>query len=440
MTENETLRQVVEVQKATIDALSELLERERESHRKEVGRLTAQIKELTAQMAWLKRQLFGRKSEKRPAFDPSWPDLFADQFADMMGRAEEKRDEAVAQLPGEEKASPRQKRQVRRMLEDLPVLETVRIRPEGVDETLYKKIGEEVTRVVEHKPGQLYVKEIICEKWGLRDNTQLPPAGMPSVLVAPMPPLPIHKGIAGATLLSEILLQKYEYHMHYYRQTQQFRHLGLKGLTESTVDGWFKQTAGLLRPLYDALVAEVMRTGYAQADETTVPVIDHGKKKAAREYLWMVRAVMERLVFFHYDHGARAGAVIEDLARKYEFKGYLQCDGFAGYETAFKTNPGVTLVNCMAHIRRHFEGALGENRAMAEHALKEIQHLYRIERMCDEAGMSPDERKAKRQELSRPIMEAMKAWMEAEGVKYSDASETGKAITYAYTATLMTGG
>ena len=87
----------------------------------------------------------------------------------------------------------------------------------------------------------------------------------------------------------------------------------------------------------------------------------------------------------------------------------------------------------MVHIRRHFEQALDENRPMAEHGLKEIQHLYRIEHMCDDAQVSFDERKAKRQELSKPIMEALKLWMETEGVKYSESSLIGKAITYAYT-------
>ena len=142
---------------------------------------------------------------------------------------------------------------------------------------------------------------------------------------------------------------------------------------------------------------------------------------------------MERLVLFHYNQGSGGGAVIESLANKYNFKGYLQCDGFAGYETAFRTNPDVRLVNCMVHIRRHFEQAMDENRQMAGHALGEIQHLYRVEHMCDDAGMSPDERRAKRQELSRPVMEAMKLWMETEGVRYSGSSQTGKAITYAYT-------
>ena len=240
MTENEILRQAIEVQQATIAALSEAHKKEQEAHKKDVDRLSARIKELTAQVAWLSRQLYGRKSEKLPVFDPTYPDLFAAEFGDLLKQAEEKRDEAVAQLPKDEKQTPKQKRQVRRMLEDLPVLEQVRLKPEGIDETLYKKIGEEVTRIVEHEPGKLYIKEIIREKWGLRDNVTLPDVGTPSVIIAPMPLLPIYKGIAGPTLLSEILLQKYEYHMPYYRQIQQYRHLGLKGLTESTVDGWFK--------------------------------------------------------------------------------------------------------------------------------------------------------------------------------------------------------
>ena len=433
MAENEILKQAIEAQQATIASLSEAHKKEQESHRKEVDVLNARIKELTAQVAWLSRQLYGRKSEKLPVFDPNYPDLFAAEFGDLLKQAEEKRDEAVAQLPKDEKQTPKQKRQVRRMLEDLPVLEQVRLKPEGIDETLYKKIGEEVTRIVEHEPGKLYIKEIIREKWGLRDNVTLPDVGTPSVIIAPMPLLPIYKGIAGPTLLSEILLQKYEYHMPYYRQIQQYRHLGLKGLTESTVDGWFKKTVGLLKPLYNVLLAEVMKSDYNQADETTTPVIDHAKKKAAKEYLWMIRAVMERLVAFYYDEGSRAGAVIEELAYKYNFRGYLQCDGFAGYETAFRTNPAVTLVNCMVHIRRHFEKALDENKAAAEYALTQIQHLYKIEHMCDDAKLSPEERKAKRQQFARPIMEAMKQWMETEGVKYSESSEIGKAVTYAYT-------
>ena len=425
MEERDILLQTIESLNASIQTLSA-------DHKKEVESLNTRIKELTAQVAWLNRQLFGRKSEKLGIIDPAQLNLFADIQSEQMQEANESRDEAVEKIT-KTKEERRQEKKNRIMMEDLPVLEQVILTPDNLDKNLYKKIGQEVTHIVEHKPGLLYIKEIIREKWGLKDNTSVAPKGMSGVLIAPMPLLPIYKGIAGASLLSEILLQKYEYHMPYYRQIKQYSHLGMKGLTESTVDGWFKQTMPLLRPLYEALKSEVMKAAYVQADETTTPVINKETHKAAKEYLWMVRAVMERLVIFHYDQGSRAGAVIESLANRYNFKGYLQCDGFAGYETAFKTKPDVRLVNCMVHIRRHFEQALDENRQMAEHALREIQHLYRIEHMCDEAEMSFDERKAKRLELSKPIMEALKMWMETEGVKYSESSQTGKAITYAYT-------
>ena len=425
MEERDILLQTIESLNASIQTLSA-------DHKKEVESLNTRIKELTAQVTWLNRQLFGRKSEKLGIIDPAQLNLFADIQSEQMQEANESRDEAVEKIT-KTKEERRQEKKNRIMMEDLPVLEQVILTPDNLDKNLYKKIGQEVTHIVEHKPGLLYIKEIIREKWGLKDNTSVAPKGMSGVLIAPMPLLPIYKGIAGASLLSEILLQKYEYHMPYYRQIKQYSHLGMKGLTESTVDGWFKQTMPLLRPLYEALKSEVMKAAYVQADETTTPVINKENHKAAKEYLWMVRAVMERLVIFHYDQGSRAGAVIESLANRYNFKGYLQCDGFAGYETAFKTKPDVRLVNCMVHIRRHFEQALDENRQMAEHALREIQHLYSIEHMCDEAEMSFDERKARRQELSKPIMEALKMWMETEGVKYSESSQTGKAITYAYT-------
>lgn len=429
MEEKEILLKTIEGLNASIASLSTTNKNQSE----QIKNLQERIKELTAQVAWLNRQLFGRKSEKLRVYDPNMPDLFADEFSGLRQQAEEKRDEAVEKIEKEPVEDVKRNRQNRKMIEDLPVLETDTIEPKGVDLSLYRRIGEEITKVVKHKPGMLYVKVIIRPKYALKDSTLLPPAGQKGVEIAPMPLMPVDKCIADTSLLAEILLQKYEYHVPFYRQIQQYRHLGMKGLTESTLDGWFKKTVELLKPLYEELKREVFSCDYVQADETIVPVINREKHRADKEYLWMVRSVMEKLVIFHYDGGSRAGVVIESLANHYHFKGYLQCDGFAGYETAFKTNPDVRLLNCLVHIRRHFEQALDENREMAQHALTQIQHIYKIERQCDEAGLSYDERRQTRQELSRPIMEAMKVWMETEGIKYSPGSLTGKAITYAYT-------
>ena len=87
----------------------------------------------------------------------------------------------------------------------------------------------------------LYVKKIIRPKYALIDNTQLPPGGQKGVEIAPMPLMPVDKCIADTSLLAEILLQKYEYHVPFYRQIRQYRHLGLKGLRKARLDGWFKK-------------------------------------------------------------------------------------------------------------------------------------------------------------------------------------------------------
>ena len=224
MEEKKILLKTIEALNATISSLSSTNQQQAEQLRS----LQERVKELTAQVAWLNRQLFGRKSEKIAPLDPNQLNLFSEQIPDSAPEIMEARDKAVESI--KETADDRKReRKNRKMMEDLPVLERVIIEPEGIDLELYKKIGEEVTRVVEHKPGQLYIKEIVRPKYGLKDNTALPPNGKKSVEIAAMPLLPIYKGIAGPTLLAEILLQKYEYHLPFYSSGPTASSPGLQG-------------------------------------------------------------------------------------------------------------------------------------------------------------------------------------------------------------------
>ena len=425
MEEKDIFSNTIQALNTTIESLSQT----NKSQAKTIASLELRIKELSAQVAYLNRQLFGRKSEKLQALNPLQMDLFADMPVDTPAVEAEL---AAAETPvTKETVDKKQIRRNRTMLENLPVLKRDIIDIEGIDLTRYKKIGEEITEVVEFEPGKLYRHQYVRIKYGLIDTTEAVKTG-DGVRIAPMPLLPIYKGIAGSSLLTEILLQKYEYHMPFYRQIRQFEHLGIKGLTESTVDGWYKQVMLLLKPLYGALKKEVFKSDYCQADETTTPVVDKEKHKASKEYLWMVRAVMERLVLFHYDKGSRAGCVIEGLAKEHNFKGYLQCDGFAGYESAFKTSTDVSLVNCMAHIRRKFEYALEQDKNNAEYALSRIGLLYQIEKECDKKESSALERKEIRRLKARPVMEELKGWLEQVAVKYGSSTLLGKAAGYAY--------
>jgi hypothetical protein len=240
--------------------------------------------------------------------------------------------------------------------------------------------------------------------------------------------LPINKGIAGASLLTEILMQKYVFHLPFYRQIEQFKLSGVR-LPASTVNGWFTASSQLLEPLYNFIRNRVLEATYIQVDETTVPVLDREKHKANKEYLWVARAVKEKLLFFSYDNGSRSQATAAKLLNG--FKGYLQSDGFSGYNV-FEDDPNIALVACWAHCRRKFEESLAENKAMAEYALGQIQLLYKIERKAVEDNLSYEEIALQRQKLAGPILDAFQGWLEANYKTVLPKSRMGEAIKYTY--------
>ena len=219
------------------------------------------------------------------------------------------------------------------------------------------------------------VKDTVRPTYALKNEMEAVDNGEKAVITAPMPLMPIYKGMPGASMLAEVLLQKYEYHVPFYRQVKQLEHLGVK-LSRNTLDGWFRPVCELLRPLYLELRKKVLAADYLQVDETTLPVINHERHKAAKEYIWIVRAAVPRLLFFHYDNGSRSQKVAVRLLKN--FKGYLQSDGHPIYD-AFEDGEDVCLCGCLAHIRRHIELCKEENLEYAMQGLKFIQDMYNVE-------------------------------------------------------------
>ena len=421
---DETVALLIKTQAEQIRLLTEANARQSE----QLSGMQQKIDKLLAQLAWFTRQFFGRKSEKLAHLDPNQLSLFE---ATALGQRrleeiEQARIEAQKQITTYT-SQTKVERNNRKLLENLPVVEVV-VEPEVVDMNLYKRIGEERTRTLEFEPGKLFVKEIVRPKYGLKDNITPAAEGQASVIIAPLPLLPIYKGLPGASLLAEILLQKYEYHVPFYRQIREFHHLGVR-ISENTLNGWFKPACELLKPLYEVLKKEILQTDYIQVDETTLPVIDKENHQAKKEYLWIVRSVMKKLVFFHYDDGSRSQRTVESLLKSYS--GYLQSDGYNAYNV-FEDKDGVCLIGCMAHIRRKFENAMNENNALAGYALKEIQQLYRIEQMADEQNLSFEDRSRLRKKLAEPILISLEKWMEATYPTVLPKSLMGLSIGYAY--------
>jgi len=392
------------------------------------------IKKLIDQLAWYRRKFWKPASERFIPQDPNQRCIDFDGL-DVLPEEKETIEEAEKEVISYERKKPEKakKKPVRASLpEDLRREKEV-IEPADIDEN-WVRIGEEITEILEHKPGELYVRQIIRPKYALKkqmqqeqeeSNTDIPKK---NIKIAILPFLPLPRSNAGASLLAELLIGKYLYHLPFHRQIAMLKQLGIS-LSASTVNGWFSGSSDLLRALYYRLRELVLATDYIQVDESTVPVVNHEKRRTVKAYLWVVRSVMENLVFFHYDKGSRAQKVVIDLL--HEYQGAVQTDGYEAY-SIYENKKGVLLLSCWAHARRKFNDASKEDKEGAEYALKQIGMLYRIEDMASDQGLDYQQRAELRQRLAYPIMCAFEKWIVGYLPKTLRGGRMYKALQYTY--------
>jgi len=289
--------------------------------------------------------------------------------------------------------------------------------PEGA-----KKIGEEVTEVMEYKKAEIYVKKYIRPKYALPQEE--------GIKIGQLPSLPIPKGNAGPSLLSHILVGKYVDHLPLYRQQQQFKRLGIE-LSDKTIGGWVTASCDLLTPLYEQLMANVQQSDYIQADETPIKVLDKDKKGDTHKgYFWVYYSPITKTVCYQYRKGRGRAGPKEFLK---DFKGAIQADGWQVYDR-FEKREGIHLLGCMAHARRKFEEAKDNDQSRAEHVLTEMQKLYHIERKARKEALTYEQRKSLRDQESKPVMDNLKSWLMENAPestsKVLPQSKIGKAISY----------
>lgn len=415
--ERASLKQQIEEKEKQIDKLGQT-----------VTHLDQTVNKLQQQVQMLQRRIWGKSSERYINEDPLQRKLDfggLDLLPEEKEMAEKAKEEiqkykTQAQKQVKEKSHP-----VRKPLpESLPREET-HIYPEGINLDHWVELAPEVTEVLERDPARWYVRRIIRHKYALKDKSQ---DVEKQVICAPMPSLPIAKSYAGATVLSDIIIDKYVNHLPFYRQIQMFKQTGIS-IAPATINGWFCEVADLLRPAYLRLKELVLASDYIQSDETTLPVINDEKHQAVKGYIWMLRAVIPKLVLFHYDQGSRAQKVALGLFKDY--RGVIQSDGYAVYDM-YENKKGVLPIGCWAHARRYFEEALKEDKARGSYALEQIGLLYDVERRATMENLSDDERSDLRSRLSYPIMTAFEKWLVNEHPKVLPKGRIGKAIYYTY--------
>lgn len=233
--------------------------------------------------------------------------------------------------------------------------------------------------------------------------------------------------------VAHVIVSKYADHVPLYRQAQIYGRQGIH-LDRSTLADWVGRAAFELKPIHEALLADLKQSRKLFMDETRAPVLDPGRRKTKTGYFWAL-ARDDRPwngedppgVAFTYAPG-RSGQYADDILK--EFNGILQVDGYAGYNRLLKrADQGVELAYCWAHARRKLhEVAQNATAPIAEEGLRQIAALYRIE--TDIRGQSPEVRLAARRERSAPKIAAFQDWLHQHRARVSAKSPLGEALKY----------
>ena len=354
-----------------------------------------EITKLQRMLHNLQKAQFGRKSEKLSLLpDNQLALLESEEVA-----APETPGAALITVPAHTRSA-----RVRRDLSKLPH-NVIEVSPESTTCPCCSKelsrIGEDVSLELDHQPAKLFVNKYVRPRYACSSCKD-------GVLQAPLPEgaKPLDRSIAGAGLLSHMLVSKYVDHLPLHRQQQMFARLGFeiprKNLCEWTgavVDQYLEQLWWLLKK-------EALNDDYLQGDETTLKIQDGAVEgKCHLGYLWGMLSPEKRIVVFEYA-ASRAGEVAKDIFS--DLKGALQTDAYAGYNPVLLPEKVVRLA-CLAHVRRKFIDAGKSCSKESDAVLRLIAELYHLEKNWQ--GLEPPERLRQRQKKSLPVLKKLEDYL-----------------------------
>lgn len=395
--------------------------------------LEAYVRELEEDKRVLMATLYGRSSEKRQV-----PETSPGQLILPFDGAEP---EPVKQEPRPKttvQPHQRQKPGRKPLPADLPRREVVfdLSEEQKIDESgrPLKLIGRVVTERLCIKKAEVYVQREIRLKYAKEAESPSPIGATPEVRIAPAPPHIVPKCIATPELVAHVAIAKFADATPLHRQEQQFRRLGVD-INRATMANWLIIAATACSRLLDLLLEEILAGPVINMDETTIQVLgEPGRANTAKSYMWVCRGGPPDRpgVIFRYEP-SRAGHVPADLLREYQ--GYLQTDGYIGYQSVGE-RPGIHHLACWAHVRRKFvevvKGTKGTTKAgVAQDVIDRIGQLYDIEQRARHDNLVWDSVVALRELEARPILDGLKEHLDRREKTTPPRSLLGKAISYA---------
>ncbi|SIT20692.1 Transposase [Thalassolituus maritimus] len=252
-----------------------------------------------------------------------------------------------------------------------------------------RRIGEDIREKLDYIPGTFTIERHIRGKWAC-PNCE-------TFVQTPVPPQVIDKGIPAPGLLAQVLVAKYGDHLPLYRQERIFARAGVEP-ARSTLADWVGRCGVALQPLVDRLRELLHQQDVLHADETPVSMLEPGKKKTHKAYVWAYTStafLQLNAVIYDFAPG-RSG----EGARSFlcDWQGKLVCDDFSGYKASFRG--GIVEIGCMAHAcRKFFDLHMANQSTLAQSALEQIGKLYDIERLARD--MDDESRLACRQQHAK---------------------------------------
>lgn len=369
-----------------------------EDHQTEVKKLREEIDYLKEQVAWFKRQVFGQKSEKFVDTRDA-EQLLLDGFGNLTPQetpAKQKvtsHDRVKAKRDGQDKISIPENLPVERQIIDLP--EDEKTCP-ATGESLVK-IGEEVTRKLACTPARFFIKEIVRPKYALPTNSEI------GIKTAPLPETLLSRCQADESLLAEIIVNKFAYHLPLYRQSEMLSREGV-GISRQTLSNWVVRCGLALKPLYDEMTCHILKSGNVFIDETPIDMLDPGKGKTHQSYMWVLvggQAVDPPYRIYNFRTDRCHHNAVEILKG---YSGVLHSDKYGAYEMMANTKQFVWSP-CWAHIRRKFEEAESGDPVFRKWVLRQIRYLFMLERIA--WSRSEEERLRIRQEKEVRIIDRL---------------------------------
>lgn len=396
------------------------LSRKPEELPSDVEQLQTMIVELRQQVEYLKRMLFGRRSEKLHD-NPNQGVLF--------GRLEPDDGQEQEEVSEEDEGVPRRRRRTRhrgrRPLPDHLPRQTHEIHPPEEELTCpccgERKVvfAQDVTEELDVVPARFFVNRYVRFKYACRQCEGYVSEGA-------LPPRPMDRGIPGPGFLAHLITSKFADHLPLYRQQQIYRRFGLE-IPRSTMCGWVSYTASALSPIVEAMKSSVMASRKIHTDDTPITVLDPAAKPVGsrKGYMWVYIGDQDDVVFEYTSSRKRDGP--ETFLEGY--RGYLQADAFSGYDRIY-AGGDVLEVACWAHARRKFCDAQSSYGAEARRVLELIGRLYAVEHRAKVLDVPPERLLAWRQRHSHRRLARLREALDQLSLSVLPRSPLGQAIRY----------